>query len=77
VRCLRRSSRFATCWPHNPDILRRIVGAALAERLQSWASFRNVLVHAYLAIDHGTSWDAIASDLSDLREFAAIAASRL
>jgi uncharacterized protein YutE (UPF0331/DUF86 family) len=54
-----------------------VVDAALAKRLQSWAGFRNVLVHAYLAIDHGMSWDAIASDLSDLREFAAIAALRL
>ena len=54
-----------------------IVDAALATRLQSWAGFRNVLVHAYLAIDHGMSWDAIVSDLGDLREFGAVAAQRL
>jgi hypothetical protein len=36
-----------------------------------------VLEHAYLAIDHGMSWDTIASDLQDLRELAAVAALRL
>jgi uncharacterized protein YutE (UPF0331/DUF86 family) len=54
-----------------------ILEPALARRLQSWAGFRNVLVHAYLAIDHGMSWDAIQNDLADLRAFASIAASRL
>jgi uncharacterized protein YutE (UPF0331/DUF86 family) len=49
----------------------------LASQLQSWAGFRNVLVHAYLAIDHGLAWDAIANDLGQLRQFAAIAASKL
>lgn len=51
--------------------------AELGKRLQSWAGFRNVLVHAYLAIDHGMSWDAIQRDLEDLRAFAAVAAARL
>jgi uncharacterized protein YutE (UPF0331/DUF86 family) len=36
-----------------------------------------VLVHAYLAIDHGLAWDSIARDLGDLRAFAVIAAGRL
>jgi uncharacterized protein YutE (UPF0331/DUF86 family) len=38
---------------------------------------RNVLVHAYLAIDHGIAWDAIAGDLEELRALAAIAAELL
>jgi uncharacterized protein YutE (UPF0331/DUF86 family) len=49
----------------------------LATRLQGWAGFRNVLVHAYLAIDHGLAWDAIAGDLEELRALAAIAAELL
>ncbi|MDX2023453.1 MAG: DUF86 domain-containing protein [Deltaproteobacteria bacterium] len=31
----------------------------LASRLQQWAGFRNILVHAYLDIDHGIAWDTI------------------
>jgi uncharacterized protein YutE (UPF0331/DUF86 family) len=54
-----------------------VLEAELGKRLQSWAGFRNVLVHAYLAIDHGLSWDAIQHDLEDLRAFAAVAAQRL
>jgi uncharacterized protein YutE (UPF0331/DUF86 family) len=54
-----------------------ILDPELARRLQLWAGFRNVLVHAYLAIDHGFAWDAIAHDLGDLRAFAVIAAGRL
>ncbi len=49
----------------------------LATRLQGWAGFRNVLVHAYLDIDHGIAWDAIQSDLSDLRALAGLAAGLL
>ncbi len=29
----------------------------LAQRLQSWAGLRNILVHAYLTIDHGQTWE--------------------
>ena len=54
-----------------------VLEAALSKRLQLWAGFRNVLVHAYLAIDHGMAWDAIVHDLGELRQFAAIAAARL
>jgi uncharacterized protein YutE (UPF0331/DUF86 family) len=43
----------------------------LAERLKRWMGFRNILVHFYLEIDHGRSWDAIQNDLGDLEEFAA------
>jgi uncharacterized protein YutE (UPF0331/DUF86 family) len=54
-----------------------VIEPALSVRLQAWAGFRNILVHAYLAIDHGIAWDAIANDLGDLRELAAAAALRL
>ena len=54
-----------------------VLDAALAQRLQVWAGFRNVLVHAYLAIDHGISWDAIQNDLNDLRALARVASELL
>jgi uncharacterized protein YutE (UPF0331/DUF86 family) len=54
-----------------------VLDVALSKRLQLWAGFRNVLVHAYLAIDHGMAWDAIVNDLGELRQFAAVAAARL
>lgn len=41
----------------------------LAAKLASWAGFRNILVHEYLAIDHGLAWDAIQKDLADLETF--------
>jgi uncharacterized protein YutE (UPF0331/DUF86 family) len=53
------------------------LSAHLATRLEGWASLRNVLVHAYLDIDHGITWDAIANELGDLRELAAKAATWL
>jgi uncharacterized protein YutE (UPF0331/DUF86 family) len=33
-------------------------------------SFRNVLVHLYLDIDHGRVYDAIREDLGDFEAFA-------
>ena len=51
-----------------------VVASELAQHLQAWAGFRNILVHAYLDIDHGMAWDAIANDLDDLRSWAAIGA---
>jgi uncharacterized protein YutE (UPF0331/DUF86 family) len=54
-----------------------VLPADLATRLQSWAGFRNVLVHAYLTIDHGVAWDAIQSDLGDLHSLCGIAAALL
>jgi uncharacterized protein YutE (UPF0331/DUF86 family) len=47
------------------------------KRLQSWAGMRNVLVHLYLDIDHGITWDTILNDLGDLRRLAEIAAAKL
>jgi len=54
-----------------------VLAADLATRLQSWAGFRNILVHAYLTIDHGVTWDAIQNDLADLRSLAGVAAGLL
>ena len=42
---------------------------ALADALRQWAGFRNILVHAYLRIDHGLAWDAITKDLGDIEAF--------
>ncbi len=46
-----------------------LIAPDLAARLQGWASFRNVLAHLYLDIDHRISWRAIRSELGDLAEF--------
>ncbi len=51
--------------------------ADLADRLRGWAGFRNILVHEYLAIDHGIAYRAIRQELGDLERFAAWAAGRL
>lgn len=48
-----------------------LIDEALSERLREWIGFRNVLVHLYLEIDHGRSYDAIREDLGDLEVFAA------
>jgi uncharacterized protein YutE (UPF0331/DUF86 family) len=48
-----------------------LIDPQLSERLQEWMGFRNVLVHLYLDIDHGRSYDAIQEDLGDLEAFAA------
>ncbi len=47
-----------------------VLEADLAERLQGWMGFRNVLVHLYLAIDHELSFLAIRDQLDELRRFA-------
>jgi uncharacterized protein YutE (UPF0331/DUF86 family) len=49
----------------------------LGAELQAWAGMRNVLVHLYLDIDHGITWDTIHNDLGDLRRLAEIAAKEL
>lgn len=55
------------------EVLREegLIDEDLTRRLQDWMGFRHVLVHLYLKIDHGRSWDAIQEDLGDLEEFAA------
>ncbi len=54
-----------------------LLPADLAEKLKGWVGFRNILVHMYLAIDHGLSYDAIVDELEDLEAFASFAAREL
>ena len=54
-----------------------VLPAALASRMQSWAGYRDLLVHGYLEVDHGLAWDAIQDDLEDLCAWAATAAALL
>lgn len=64
--------RQAASYKDAMDVLREegILDAALCERLKGWMGFRNVLVHFYLDIDHGRSFDALR-ELGDLEAFAA------
>jgi uncharacterized protein YutE (UPF0331/DUF86 family) len=48
-----------------------LLASDLSVRLQRWMGLRNVLVHFYIDIDHGRTFDAIADDLGDLEQFAA------
>ena len=50
------------------EVLRQegILSDDLAQRLQGWMGFRNVLVHLYLKIDHSRSYNTIQSELGDL-----------
>lgn len=43
----------------------------LAERMEGWAGFRNVLVHLYLEVDHDIVFDILTRDLDELRAYAA------
>jgi uncharacterized protein YutE (UPF0331/DUF86 family) len=49
-----------------------LVPADLSARLQQMAKFRNLLVHVYWQIDFDRVFDALESDLSDLRQFSAL-----
>lgn len=71
--------RQAQSYKDTMDVLSEegLIDRALAERLKGWMGFRNVLVHLYLTIDHGRSWDAIHDDLGDLEQFAAAMARLL
>jgi uncharacterized protein YutE (UPF0331/DUF86 family) len=42
----------------------------LAKSLKGWMGLRNVLVHIYLKIDHGKTYDTIETELEDLERFA-------
>lgn len=54
-----------------------ILGTELAERLKRWMAFRNVLVHFYVNLDHGRTFDALVDDLGDLEQFSRALASLL
>jgi len=70
--------RQATSYKDAMDVLceEGLLDRDLADRLKGWMGFRNVLVHLYLTIDHGRTYDAIRDDLSDLGQFA-VAMARL
>lgn len=46
-----------------------VLPAELAQRMASIAGFRNILVHAYLAIDPAKVYDHLIQGRADLREF--------
>jgi uncharacterized protein YutE (UPF0331/DUF86 family) len=46
-----------------------IIDLALAERLEGWAGFRNVLAHFYSVVDYARVFAAL-SEVGDLEEFA-------
>ena len=70
--------RQAASYKDSMDVLREegILDADLCERLKGWMGFRNVLVHFYLDIDHGRSYDALR-ELGDLEAFAVAMAGLL
>lgn len=53
------------------EVLREegILDEALSERLKKWMGFRNVLVHFYIDIDHGETYEAIQKSLGDIEAF--------
>ena len=53
------------------------IDPTLSDRLQGWASFRNVLAHDYLTLDHGIAYTAIRNDLGDLEAFRCWALGKL
>ncbi|MFW6012413.1 MAG: type VII toxin-antitoxin system HepT family RNase toxin [bacterium] len=54
------------------EVLREegVLDDELADRLKGWMGFRNVLVHLYLDVDHGRSYESIHHELGDLDAFA-------
>ncbi len=47
-----------------------ILSAELVARLSGTAGLRNILVHDYLAVDHGRMFDDLTTGLRDFEEFA-------
>lgn len=48
-----------------------VIPVRLAEQMAGWAGLRNILVHAYLDIDHERLHEALRSELEQLANFAA------
>ncbi len=71
--------RQAATYKDSMDVLQEegMLSRDLADRLKGWMGFRNVLVHLYLSIDHGRTYDAIRDDLGDLERFEAAMARLL
>jgi uncharacterized protein YutE (UPF0331/DUF86 family) len=64
--------RQSSSYKDTMDVLKEegLLDDDLADRLKGWMGFRNLLVHFYLDVDHGRSFDAIQNDLGDLEAFA-------
>ena len=54
-----------------------VIPSDLSGRLQRMAKFRNLLVHVYWKVDYGRVFDAIETDLGDLRDFSQTIAALL
>jgi uncharacterized protein YutE (UPF0331/DUF86 family) len=54
-----------------------LIPVDLSIRLQQMARFRNLLVHVYWRIDYGRVFDALETDLGDLRAFSRAVAALL
>lgn len=64
--------REATSYKNAIEVLGEegLIDDDLVAPLKEWIGFRNILVHFYIDIDHGRSYDAINQDLGDLERFA-------
>ncbi|MFQ5706690.1 MAG: DUF86 domain-containing protein [bacterium] len=48
------------------------IDAELSAKLQDWSGYRNILVHAYLKIDHAVAYEIIKEDFKEIEEFKTI-----
>jgi uncharacterized protein YutE (UPF0331/DUF86 family) len=71
---LPQSTTYRTAF--RPLVDSGIIAPALAERLEGWAGFRNVLAHFYSVVDYGRVYAAL-SELTDLEDFAQAVAALL
>jgi uncharacterized protein YutE (UPF0331/DUF86 family) len=62
-----QSSTYRTAF--RPLVDSGIIALPLAERLEGWAGFRNVLAHFYSVVDYGRVYTAL-SETADLEDFA-------
>ncbi|RME19645.1 MAG: DUF86 domain-containing protein [Deltaproteobacteria bacterium] len=49
---------------------RGVIDEELSERMERWASLRNVLVHMYMDIDHEILFEILKNDLDQIEKFA-------
>lgn len=49
---------------------RGVIDDTLAGQLADWAGLRNLLVHLYLAVDHGRLYDIVTTELDQLERYA-------
>ena len=48
-----------------------VIDESAAARMAGWAGLRNILVHLYLDVDHARLHEILATELDELRSFAA------